>query len=55
VRESFNAQGPDNRWQVHILDVHGIRLVVAATDFPGTTAADRAELDAIVDSIVIEP
>ena len=49
------AQGPANRWQTNILDVDGTRLVIVVQDFPGTTAADRAELDAIVDSMVIEP
>ena len=48
------AQGPANRWQTNILDVDGTRLVIVVQDFPGTTAADRAELDAIVDSMVIE-
>ena len=49
------AQGPANRWQTNILDVDGTRLVIVVQDFPGTNAADRAELAAIVDSMVIEP
>jgi hypothetical protein len=49
------AQGPANRWQTNVLDVDGTRLVIVVQDFPGTTAADRAELDAIVDSMVIKP
>jgi hypothetical protein len=49
------AQGPANRWQTNILDVDGTRLVIVVQDFPDTTAADRAELDAVVDSMVIEP
>ena len=48
-------QDPANRWQTNVLDVDGTRLVIVVQDFPGTTAADRAELDAIVDSMVIEP
>jgi hypothetical protein len=36
------------------LNVDGTRLVITG-DFPGTSPADRAEMDAIVDSIVIEP
>ena len=52
---SIYAQGPDNRWRLWILDVDGDRLVVFSTDFPGTSAADRAEQQAIVDSIQIEP
>ena len=49
------AQGPANRWQANILDVDGTRLVVVVQDFPGTLPEDRAELDAIVDSLVINP
>jgi len=49
------VQGPGNRWQANILDVDGTRLVVVVQDFPGTSAADRAQLDAIVGSFVIEP
>ena len=49
------AQGPANRWQTNILDVDGTRLVIVVQDFPGTSAEDRAELDAIVESMVIEP
>jgi hypothetical protein len=49
------AQGSANRWQTNILDVDGTRLVIVVQDFPDTTAKARAELDAIVDSMVIEP
>lgn len=49
------AQGPANRWQANILDVDGTRLVIVTQDFPGTSAADRAEMDAMVESIAIEP
>jgi hypothetical protein len=49
------AQGPSNRWQTNVLDVQGTRLVVVVQDFPGTRRADRAELNAIVASLVIEP
>ena len=49
------GQGPANRWQTNILDVDGTRFVIVVQDYPGTSAADRAELDAIVDSMVIEP
>ena len=52
---AFYAQGPANRWQVNILDVDGTRLVVVVQDFAETLPADRAEMDAIVDSLVIEP
>ena len=55
-RRGFNIyiQGPANRWQMWILDVERERVVVLAHDFPATSAEDRAELQAIVDSIRIE-
>jgi hypothetical protein len=49
------AQGPSHRWHLWILDVDGVRLVVQATDYAGTSAQHQAELAAIVDSIQIEP
>jgi hypothetical protein len=49
------AQGPGHRWHLWILDVDGVRVVVHATDYAGTSAQHRAELDAIVQSIQIEP
>lgn len=52
---SIYGQGPENRWQANMLDVEGTRLVVVAMDYPQTTAERRAELDALIDSLVIEP
>ena len=49
------AQGPGDRFHLRILDVAGSRVVVMTQDFPGTSEANRAELQAIVDSIRIEP
>ena len=49
------AQGPGNLWHVWILDVDGSRVVVMTNDFEGTSADDRAEMQAILDSIRIEP
>ena len=49
------AQGPSHRWHLWILDVHGVRVVVQSMDFADTSAQRRAELQAIVDSIKIEP
>jgi hypothetical protein len=49
------AQGPSHRWHLWILDVDGLRLVVQSTDYPGTSANHRTELQAIVDSIRIKP
>ena len=49
------AQGPGHRWHLWILDVDGIRVVVQAMDYAGTSAQRQAELEAIVQSIQIEP
>jgi len=46
---------PGSHDRVLIIDVAGARLVLDAIDFPDATAQDRAELQAIVDSIQIEP
>jgi hypothetical protein len=48
------AQGPSHRWHLWILDVDGVRVVVQAMDYPGTSPQRQAELQAIVDSIQIE-
>lgn len=53
--EGVYLQGAANRWQANILDVEGARLVVVVQDFPETPAAARAELDAVVGSMVIKP
>ena len=49
------AQGSGHRWHLSILDVNGVRVVVQAMDYEDTTAKVQAELEAIVDSIQIEP
>jgi hypothetical protein len=49
------AQGPGQRGHQWVLDVDGVRVVVQSFDFAGTPAARRAELQAIVDSIKIQP
>ena len=49
------AQDPGQQWHVWILDVDGLRFVIQSTDYPGTSAKHRSELEAIVDSIQIEP
>jgi hypothetical protein len=49
------AQGPGHRWHLWILDVEGVRVVVQSTDYAGTSSQHREELQAIVDSITIEP
>jgi hypothetical protein len=40
---------------VWVLDVGGVRVVVQSSDFAGTSATRRAELQAIVNSIQIQP
>jgi hypothetical protein len=49
------AQGPSHQWHLWILDVDGLRFVVQSTDYAGTSKKHRSELQAIVDSIHIEP
>ena len=55
VEPGIYAQGPGHRWHLWILDVEGIRVVVVGMDYAGTSEQHRAELDAIVQSIQIEP
>jgi hypothetical protein len=49
------AQGPGHRWHLWVLDVDGIRVVVQSMDYAGTSEQRRTELQAMVDSIQIEP
>jgi hypothetical protein len=49
------AQGPNALWRIWVLDVDGVRVVVRSDTFPGTTPQVQAQLQAIVDSIQIEP
>ena len=49
------AQGPNDLWRIWVLDVDGVRVVVRADSFPGTSPQVQAQLAAIVDSIQIEP
>lgn len=49
------AQGPSNLFRVWILDVEGQTIVFWVESFPETPAADMADAQAIVDSIVITP
>ena len=48
-------QGPGQHDLLDILDVNGKTLVIDRVFYPANTAADRAELQAIVDSIRITP
>ncbi|HZM74066.1 MAG TPA: hypothetical protein VFC71_11895 [Candidatus Polarisedimenticolia bacterium] len=51
------VRAPDNGEQLElwILDVAGTRLVVDVATSPGTSADVRAEMQAMVDTLVIEP
>lgn len=47
--------GPYERYRIWILDVEGTRLVVTTSYLPAAPETDVAELEQIVDSIVIQP
>jgi hypothetical protein len=47
--------GPGYREEFWILDVEGTRLMIAAGRSPGSPPADLAELQTVLDSIVIQP
>jgi hypothetical protein len=49
------AQGPKDLWRIWVLDVDGVRVIIRADTYPGTTAAVQAQLTAIVNSIQIAP
>jgi hypothetical protein len=51
----FYAQGPGQRWHLWILDVDGVRVLIRGMDFASTSAQHQAELQAIVESIQIQP
>ena len=51
IRAAENGQHED----LWILDVAGTRLVIDMATFPETSGDDRAELQAIVDTLLIEP
>ena len=52
---SRHNQGPGQHDLLDVLDVNGRTLAILTTFYPANTAADRAELQAIVDSIKITP
>lgn len=47
----FFPQGPDNRWQVSIIDAEDGQLAVILSSFESTSAADMAAARSVVDSI----
>jgi len=51
----FYGQGPDNRWQLFIVDVGGTRLITLLSYFEGTRQADLEAARAIVESFEFTP
>ncbi len=51
----FFVQGPDNLWDIWVIDVDGVRVLIIAEYFPGTPAHIRAELGEMVESIRFVP
>ena len=49
------VQGPGSVWHLSIVDAGGVRFVVVVSDYAATSEADKAEAQAIVDSLVITP
>jgi hypothetical protein len=49
------AQGPGNRWHMHILDIDGTRLIIVTLSYEGTPQADLDAAQAIVDSMQFTP
>ena len=47
--------GPGELHRLWVVDVSGSVIVVDAASYPGTSATDRAELQAMLDSVTIEP
>jgi hypothetical protein len=46
----YYAQGPNNRWHLYIVDVHGTRLITMVSISEGASEADIAAAQAIVQS-----
>jgi hypothetical protein len=52
---TYYAPAPNHRWHIWSLDVDGVRVVVLSEDFAGTSPADMAEMQAVIESIQIQP
>jgi len=48
-------QGPDNRWDIWVMDVGRVRVLIVAEYYPGTSAKIRAELRHMAESIRFAP
>jgi hypothetical protein len=53
--DSFWEQGVNNRWRLSIVDANGTRIVVLLSYFEGTSPADVAAGEAIVESLDFTP
>ena len=53
--QGFYSQGASNRWRVWVVDADGETAVVVLSDFPGTSVADHAAAQAVIDSVRISP
>jgi len=51
----FFAQGPDNLWDVWVMDVDGFRILIVTHQFPETPPDVKADLRQIVESIRFVP
>ena len=51
----FFVQGPDNHWDVWVIDVDGFRVLIVTEYFPGTPETVKTELREMVDSIKFVP
>jgi hypothetical protein len=49
------AQGPGHLWHLRVIDVDGARVVIQSMEYAGTPSQRRTDLEAMVDSIQIEP
>ena len=48
-------QGPENRWDIWVMDVQGVRVVIVAEYFPETPQDIKAELRAMAASVRFTP
>jgi hypothetical protein len=48
-------QSPDNRWDLWVMDVDGVRVLIMAGYYPGTPATIKAELHDMAESIRFVP
>jgi hypothetical protein len=51
----FYVQGPDNLWDIWVIDVDGFRVLIITEYFAGTPADVKAELHEMVESIRFVP